>query len=45
MLFLQTLKAAWINERFGPTWGENPFSIGVSPANPTFAMLPISAEL
>lgn len=23
----------WINERFGPTWGENPFSIGVSPAN------------
>jgi photosystem II stability/assembly factor-like uncharacterized protein len=24
----------WINERFGPTWGENPFSIGVSPTNP-----------
>lgn len=24
----------WINERFGPTWGENPFSIGVSPNNP-----------
>ncbi|MBL7700552.1 MAG: hypothetical protein JNK79_20500 [Chitinophagaceae bacterium] len=24
----------WINERFGPTWGENPFSIGVSPVNP-----------
>jgi photosystem II stability/assembly factor-like uncharacterized protein len=23
----------WINERFGPTWGENPFSIGVSPTN------------
>jgi photosystem II stability/assembly factor-like uncharacterized protein len=23
----------WINERFGPTWGENPFSIGVAPAN------------
>lgn len=21
----------WLNERFGPTWGENPFSIGVSP--------------
>ncbi|MEP7257027.1 MAG: hypothetical protein ABI687_01535 [Flavitalea sp.] len=26
--------SAWINERFGPTWGENPFSIGVSPTNP-----------
>ena len=24
----------WINERFGPSWGENPFSIGVSPTNP-----------
>lgn len=24
----------WINKRFGPSWGENPFSIGVSPANP-----------
>jgi len=24
----------WINERFGPTWGENPFSIGVSPTKP-----------
>ncbi|MEO6722950.1 MAG: hypothetical protein ABIN67_21465 [Ferruginibacter sp.] len=24
----------WINDRFGPTWGENPFSIGVSPTNP-----------
>jgi photosystem II stability/assembly factor-like uncharacterized protein len=24
----------WINDRFGPTWGENPFSIGVSPVNP-----------
>ncbi|MEP7106977.1 MAG: hypothetical protein ABI760_03330 [Ferruginibacter sp.] len=27
-------KGGWINERFGPTWGENPFSIGVSPGNP-----------
>ncbi len=27
-------KSGWINERFGPTWGENPFSIGVSPVNP-----------
>ncbi|MBL0745289.1 WD40/YVTN/BNR-like repeat-containing protein [Chryseolinea lacunae] len=25
----------WINKRFGPTWGENPFSIGVSPADPS----------
>jgi photosystem II stability/assembly factor-like uncharacterized protein len=24
----------WINERFGPTWGENPFSIGVAPTDP-----------
>ena len=24
----------WINERFGPSWGENPFSIGVDPNNP-----------
>jgi photosystem II stability/assembly factor-like uncharacterized protein len=24
----------WINVRFGPTWGENPFSIGVSPTDP-----------
>lgn len=24
----------WINERFGPMWGENPFSIGVSPTDP-----------
>jgi photosystem II stability/assembly factor-like uncharacterized protein len=27
-------KSGWINDRFGPTWGENPFSIGVSPKNP-----------
>jgi photosystem II stability/assembly factor-like uncharacterized protein len=26
-------KSGWINERFGPTWGENPFAIGVSPQN------------
>ena len=24
----------WLNDRFGPGWGENPFSIGVSPTNP-----------
>ena len=27
-------KSGWIDERYGPTWGENPFSIGVSPGNP-----------
>ena len=27
-------KKGWIDERYGPTWGENPFAIGVSPANP-----------
>jgi photosystem II stability/assembly factor-like uncharacterized protein len=24
----------WINERFGPTWGENPFSLGIAPSDP-----------
>ena len=24
----------WLNDRYGPSWGENPFSIGVSPTNP-----------
>jgi photosystem II stability/assembly factor-like uncharacterized protein len=24
----------WINARYGPGWGENPFALGVSPANP-----------
>lgn len=24
----------WMNDRWGPSWGENPFSIGVSPTNP-----------
>jgi photosystem II stability/assembly factor-like uncharacterized protein len=27
-------KKGWIDERYGPTWGENPFSIAVSPGNP-----------
>jgi hypothetical protein len=27
-------KKGWIDERFGPTWGENPFSLAVSPTNP-----------
>jgi hypothetical protein len=25
---------AWVTERFGPGWGENPLSLGVSPDNP-----------
>ena len=28
------MKDGWLNERFGPSWGENPFSIGVDPNNP-----------
>ena len=24
----------WLNERFGPEWGENPFSVAVAPTNP-----------
>ncbi len=24
----------WINQRYGPGWGENPFALGVSPVNP-----------
>ncbi len=24
----------WINQRYGPDWGENPFALGVSPVNP-----------
>jgi len=24
----------WINQRYGPGWGENPFGLGVSPVNP-----------
>ena len=27
-------KGGWLDERFGPAWGENPFSIAVSPFNP-----------
>jgi len=27
-------KDGWLNARFGPTWGENPFSIGVGSHNP-----------
>ncbi|MEO5979060.1 MAG: hypothetical protein ABIS36_23065 [Chryseolinea sp.] len=29
----KNLEGGWINDRYGPSWGENPFSIGVSPGN------------
>lgn len=28
------LKTGWIEDSFGPSWGENPFAIGVCPTNP-----------
>lgn len=28
------MEDGWLNERYGPSWGENPFSIGVDPNNP-----------
>jgi len=31
-------KGGWIDERFGPSWGENPFSIAVSPVNPDICL-------
>jgi photosystem II stability/assembly factor-like uncharacterized protein len=33
-LYTANYKGGWLDERFGPTWGENPFAIGVSPGNP-----------
>lgn len=33
-MYTANYKKGWIDERFNPTWGENPFSIGVSPLNP-----------
>jgi photosystem II stability/assembly factor-like uncharacterized protein len=33
-VFSGNYKKGWIDDRFGPSWGENPFSIGVAPANP-----------
>ncbi len=30
----QGMHDAWMNERFGPDWGENPISLGVAPTNP-----------
>lgn len=33
-IFSPNYKKGWIDERFGPGWGENPFSIGVSPDFP-----------
>lgn len=32
--YSENYKKGWIDERFGPTWGENPFSIAVSPVDP-----------
>ncbi len=33
-LYDENYTKGWIDERFGPTWGENPFSIAVSPVEP-----------
>jgi photosystem II stability/assembly factor-like uncharacterized protein len=33
-LYSSNYKKGWIDERYGPTWGENPFSIAVSPSDP-----------
>ncbi len=30
----ENIADAWITERYGPSWGENPLSLGVSPDNP-----------
>jgi photosystem II stability/assembly factor-like uncharacterized protein len=32
--FTPNYTKGWIDDRFGPGWGENPFSIAVSPTNP-----------
>ena len=32
------MEDGWINDRFGPSWGENPFSIGVDPNNPDICL-------
>jgi photosystem II stability/assembly factor-like uncharacterized protein len=33
-VYASNYKKGWIDERWGPGWGENPFSIAVSPVNP-----------
>jgi photosystem II stability/assembly factor-like uncharacterized protein len=33
-LYSANYAKGWIDERFGPTWGENPFSMAVSPSDP-----------
>jgi photosystem II stability/assembly factor-like uncharacterized protein len=33
-LYSLNYSKGWIDERFGPTWGENPFSMAVSPSDP-----------
>ncbi len=30
----ENIKSAWLNERFGPWWGENPFDLDVAPTDP-----------
>jgi photosystem II stability/assembly factor-like uncharacterized protein len=32
--FSANYTGGWLDDRYGPSWGENPFAIGVSPANP-----------
>ncbi len=32
--FSANYKGGWLDERYGPSWGENPFATGVSPTNP-----------
>jgi photosystem II stability/assembly factor-like uncharacterized protein len=29
----RNMNDGWLNERFGPSWGENPFSLGIDPNN------------
>ncbi len=33
-IFSSNYEKGWIDERFGPGWGENPFSIAVAPGDP-----------
>jgi photosystem II stability/assembly factor-like uncharacterized protein len=32
--FSVNYRGGWLDDRFGPTWGENPFAMGVSPVDP-----------
>lgn len=33
-VYSDNYKGGWIDERYAPTWGENPFSMAVSPSKP-----------